>query len=125
MLLARNRPVSHSEAAAIVAGGGLPERTNGTVSKTVVAARSPWVQIPHPPPEVRPGPCARAESRLDRCSAAADGLGSVALQFGLEVEGLRADLFVAREPVGRDDPADLELEAVGIFGIEALGGAVI
>ena len=33
-------------------GGGLPERTNGTVSKTVVAFGSPWVQIPHPPPVI-------------------------------------------------------------------------
>ena len=29
--------------------GGLPERTNGTVSKTVVVSQPPWVQIPHPP----------------------------------------------------------------------------
>ena len=35
-------------------GGGLPERTNGTVSKTVVAFGSPWVQIPHPPPHQDP-----------------------------------------------------------------------
>jgi hypothetical protein len=31
------------------ARGGLPERPKGTVLKTVVAAMSPWVQIPHPP----------------------------------------------------------------------------
>lgn len=30
--------------------GGVPERPNGTVSKTVVGASSPWVQIPPPPP---------------------------------------------------------------------------
>ena len=29
--------------------GGLPERPKGTVLKTVVAAMSPWVQIPPPP----------------------------------------------------------------------------
>ena len=29
--------------------GGVRERPNRTVSKTVVAARSPWVQIPLPP----------------------------------------------------------------------------
>jgi hypothetical protein len=33
--------------------GGLPERPKGTVLKTVVAAMSPWVQIPHPPPQVK------------------------------------------------------------------------
>ncbi len=32
------------------APGGMPERTNGTVSKTVEAFGSPWVQIPLPPP---------------------------------------------------------------------------
>ena len=30
--------------------GGLPERSNGTVSKTVDGLHCPWVQIPHPPP---------------------------------------------------------------------------
>ena len=30
-------------------GGGQPERPKGTVLKTVVAAMSPWVQIPPPP----------------------------------------------------------------------------
>lgn len=36
-------------APARVTDGGLPERTNGTVSKTVVVSQPPWVQIPHPP----------------------------------------------------------------------------
>ena len=40
--------------AAIVAAGDVPERTNGTVSKTVVVARPPWVRIPPSPPS---GPC--------------------------------------------------------------------
>ncbi len=30
--------------------GGVPERLNGTVSKTVVPVRAPWVRIPPPPP---------------------------------------------------------------------------
>ena len=35
---------------ATVVGGELPERTNGTVSKTVEVARPPRVRIPHSPP---------------------------------------------------------------------------
>jgi hypothetical protein len=30
--------------------GGMPERSNGAVSKTVVRASVPWVRIPLPPP---------------------------------------------------------------------------
>ena len=33
-----------------IVSGGLPERTNGTASKVVVASGSPWVRIPRPPP---------------------------------------------------------------------------
>ena len=33
--------------------GGMPERSNGAVSKTVVRASVPWVRIPLPPPEQR------------------------------------------------------------------------
>jgi len=36
------RPVGRS--------GGVPERSNGAVSKTVVRASVPWVRIPPPPP---------------------------------------------------------------------------
>ncbi len=32
------------------ADGGVPERSNGAVSKTVVRATVPWVRIPPPPP---------------------------------------------------------------------------
>ena len=42
------------EIRATIAGGRLPERTKGTVSNTVEAATSPWVQIPYLPPiEIR------------------------------------------------------------------------
>jgi hypothetical protein len=37
----------------MVSGGELPERTNGTVSKTVEVARPPRVQIPYSPPPPR------------------------------------------------------------------------
>ena len=30
--------------------GGVPERSNGAVSKTVVRVSGPWVRIPPPPP---------------------------------------------------------------------------
>ena len=30
--------------------GGVPERSNGAVSKTVVRVNVPWVRIPPPPP---------------------------------------------------------------------------
>jgi hypothetical protein len=32
--------------------GGMPERSNGAVSKTVVRASVPWVRIPLPPPAI-------------------------------------------------------------------------
>ncbi len=35
----------------IVQRGGVPEWSNGAVSKTVVRASAPWVRIPPPPPE--------------------------------------------------------------------------
>ena len=34
----------------VAAIGGMPERSNGAVSKTVVRASVPWVRIPLPPP---------------------------------------------------------------------------
>ena len=43
-----------------VVDGELPERTNGTVSKTVVAFGSPWVRIPRSPPT---RPCSGAGAR--------------------------------------------------------------
>lgn len=49
----------NSRSAARVYGGELPERTNGTVSKTVEVARPPRVQIPYSPllapRAIRPG----------------------------------------------------------------------
>ena len=36
-----------------IKGGRLPERTNGAASKAVVASGSPWVQIPHLPPNIK------------------------------------------------------------------------
>ena len=38
-------------AAAKICGGEVPEWTNGTLSKSVVASRSPWVRIPPSPPK--------------------------------------------------------------------------
>ena len=50
---AADRRRSRAGPADNVAGGELPERTNGTVSKTVVAFGSPWVRIPRSPPRRR------------------------------------------------------------------------
>lgn len=35
--------------------GGLPEWSNGTVSKTVDGVIHPWVRIPHPLPDLKGG----------------------------------------------------------------------
>jgi len=59
---------------ASIAPGGLPERTNGTVSKTVVVARSPWVQIPHPPPQ-RPGQLGSRSGRSGQLRQASEEAG--------------------------------------------------
>jgi len=59
---------------ASIAPGGLPERTNGTVSKTVVVARSPWVQIPHPPPQ-RPGQLGSRSGRSEQLRQASEEAG--------------------------------------------------
>src|SRR4029079_4276299 len=59
-------------------------------------------------------------------SATPDGGGAVRSHLAVEVErertGRQARIRV--ELVGGNDPADLELEAVGILGVEALRGPV-
>ena len=69
----------------------------------------------------------RTSHRSGNAHSAA-GLGAEARHLGIQVE--RADALTAVEvglfePVGGDQPDDLELEPVGVLGIQALGGAVV
>jgi len=60
-------------------------------------------------------------------SAAAGGSGTEAGDLGLQVERARPDrggLAGLEQPLGHH-PADLELQAVGVSGVEALGDGVI
>ena len=53
----RSRPPRSWARLGGAADGGVPERSNGAVSKTVVRASVPWVRIPPPPPA---SPCSRS-----------------------------------------------------------------
>lgn len=58
----------------------------------------------------------------------AAGLTAVALPLAVQVEAadpLAGGQGVVVEPVGRDQPDDLELEPVRVLSVEALGGAVV
>jgi hypothetical protein len=64
----------------------------------------------------------------DRDADAALGVGAVAVLLAGQVQGadpLAGGQGLVVEQVGRDDPGDLELEAVGVLGVQALGGAVV
>src|SRR5581483_10418041 len=42
-------PCPSADQALVSGDGGVPERSNGAVLKTVVPSRAPWVRIPAPP----------------------------------------------------------------------------
>ena len=73
--------LAHLRALVSLAGGRLPERTNGAASKAVVASGSPWVRIPHLPPSA----CRRSTAVVQPLwrYAVAVGLTGRANQSGL------------------------------------------
>jgi hypothetical protein len=56
---------------------------------------------------------------------AASGRPAVVGLLGRQVQRLGHRIDLRREPVGGHQPAHLELEPVGIVGVEGLGGAVV
>src|SRR3954453_12642188 len=67
----------------------------------------------------------RRRERRPARSATADQRCTEAVDLGLQVERTDPGVGVGRQRVGRYDPADLELEAVGIMRVQALGGTVV
>src|SRR5262245_55934729 len=63
-----------------------------------------------------------------RDAHATPGVGAVALDLPVQVEGLDAGAGLEGglvDELGGDQPRDLELDAVGILGVQGFGGAVV